>query len=612
MNNRTALIYTLLFLSLFIAGCGRNDSPDHTVHGTALLEIVERADSLIDIAPDSTLVLCKECFRSCEKGDSLYAKAKLIEGNAYFSIGDMEEAIKSMTDAKESAKQSDDAYTLINATSDLGVAMRVSQKPDSALALYTEALSMIDGDDYKDEKAHLLTSIAILYANTGHLDEARDYADKAVAAARKSQDADMIMYASSQAGAIYNLLGDSGKALQLTREAIADARRQNLPRYEMKAIVHMIDIQLKAGDKDSVNCYLRRGEELAGKFPETSVEGLGFLEEKYVALAAMKRFRESLSIQKRLLCLQAQAPTFMPAEKLWLRMARNYNGLNMPDSMALCYERAIELTDSMRGADTDRQLSEFYARFKTTEKELALADMERSKARSDMWLAIDIGIILLLAVMLVAGVLYIRGRRRKEQLLMVQSHLRGVEKERGRLARDLHDGICNDLYGIEMLLQTSTNREDLLDDVERIRMDVRRISHEMMPPALHDVGLAQAVEGMIAKLQHNNDQIKFAFTSASAKDIDMVPANIAYEIYRICQELTGNIVRHSKATDVKVSLELMDNMLTLTIAHCPVTTEPCKHGGAGLDSVKERLEAIGAEAAGLPYSEKMTITCRID
>jgi tetratricopeptide (TPR) repeat protein len=71
--------------------------------------------------------------------------------------------------------------------------MRVAGETDSAMTLYQEALLLIEAGDYKDEKAHLLTSIAILYANTGHLDEARDYADRAVEAANESMDMDMII-----------------------------------------------------------------------------------------------------------------------------------------------------------------------------------------------------------------------------------------------------------------------------------------------------------------------------------------------------------------------------------------------------------------------------------
>ncbi len=606
------LILSLLTVVLAAVGCDRRH--DVAVGAGEYDGLVHRADSLIDIAPDSALLLCRDFFDSYPvSDDSLYATAKLVEGNAYFSIGDLDEAKKAMGLAKSLASQMGDKYTLINATADLGVAMRVSQQPDSALKLYNEALALIGDEDYLDEKAHLLTSMAVLYANTGHLDEARDYADRAVKAARESKDPDLIMYANSQAGAIYNLLGNPAKALQLTHEAMADAKRQNLPRYEMKTLGHMIDIHLKDGNMDSVEFYLRRGEALAKQFPETSVEGLGFLEEKYVALAAMGRYRESLEIQRHLQTLRSSAPTFMPAEKLWLRMARNYRGLNLGDSAAVCYERAFEMADSLRGEDTDRQLSQFYALFQTTEKELALASMERRKARSDMWLAIAVGILLAMIALLVAAVMYIRARKRNEKLRLLQSHLNGVEQERGRLAKDLHDGICNDLYGIEMLLQTDTDRESLLADVERIRMDVRRISHEMMPPMISEVGLAEAIDGMVRKLAHSVPDVEFDVVYTPSEGWERVPVAKAYALYRICQELLGNVLKHSRPSSVHINLHRDSRNVELTISNDGTPHDAdAKGDGIGVDSVRERLAAIGASASGLPFSDKITVTCGLD
>lgn len=86
---------------------------------------MQRADSLIDIAPDSTLVLCHEFFREYPATDSLYISAKIIEGNAYFSIGDLDEAKASMVTARQLASEAGDKYRLINSTTDLGVFMRV-------------------------------------------------------------------------------------------------------------------------------------------------------------------------------------------------------------------------------------------------------------------------------------------------------------------------------------------------------------------------------------------------------------------------------------------------------------------------------------------------------
>jgi signal transduction histidine kinase len=608
MKKSSTFCLLIFVLVHFIVGCtnetGKMQTPE------ALYEdMLTAADSLVDIAPDSSLMLCRQFFEGyASTKDTLYARAKLIEGNAYFSLGDMDEAIEALKVAREMAKTNADQYLLINATTDLGVVTRVAGETDSAMVLYKEALALINDGDYKDEKAHLLTSIAILYANTGHLDEARDYADQSVEAAKESLDMDMIMYATSQAGAIYNLLGNKDKGLQLTHEALANARKLNLPRYEIKTLGHLIDLHLKDGNKDSVTYYLKHGEELSAQFPENSVEGLGFLEEKYVVLASLGRYRESLDVQHHLLNLQDKAATFMPIEKLWLRIARNYAALHLSDSANYCYERALDLTDSIRQEKIDTQLSEFYARFKTTEKELALANMAQRKARSEMWLVIWIAIALLAVV---ASILYIRGRKKKERMRILQNRIKAKEEERKRLAKELHDGVCNDLYGIEMLLQAGRPNEELLADIETIRMEARRISHELMPPSLQDVNLSQALEEMLSKLRQAYPDKTFNLTIQPTANWNRVSENITYSLYRICQELMGNMLRHANPAVISLYISLDADVLTVKLSHDGNVSSTSNGTGIGIESVRERLAAIDATAEGLPYAPVMTITCRV-
>jgi signal transduction histidine kinase len=608
MKKSSTFCLLIFVLVHCIVGCTNETGKQQTPE--ALYEdMLTAADSLIDIAPDSSLMLCRQFFEGYSSTkDTLYARAKLIEGNAYFSLGDMDEAIEALKVAREMAKTNADQYLLINATTDLGVVTRVAGETDSAMVLYKEALALINDGDYKDEKAHLLTSIAILYANTGHLDEARDYADQSVEAAKESLDMDMIMYATSQAGAIYNLLGNKEKGLQLTHEALANARKMNLPRYEIKTLGHLIDLHLKDGNKDSVTYYLKHGEELSTQFPKNSVEGLGFLEEKYVVLASLGRYRESLDVQHHLLNLQDKAATFMPIEKLWLRMARNYAALHLSDSANYCYERALELTDSIRQEETDTQLSEFYARFKTSEKELALANMAKRKARSEMWLVIWVAIALLAVV---ASILYIRGRKKKERMRILQNRIKAKEEERKRLAKELHDGVCNDLYGIEMLLQAGRPNEELLEDIETIRMEARRISHELMPPSLQDVNLSQALEEMLSKLRQAYPDKTFNLTIQPTANWNIVSENITYSLYRICQELMGNMLRHANPAVISLSISLDADVLTVKLSHDGNVSSTSNGTGIGIESVRERLAAIDATAEGLPYAPVMTITCRV-
>lgn len=223
-----------------------------------------------------------------------------------------------------------------------------------------------------------------------------------------------------------------------------------------------------------------------------------------------------------------------------------------------------------------------------------------------------ISITTILVLLFIAGIMYFRMRRKKEEMRLMQSYFNGIEQERGRLAKDLHDGICNDLYGIEMLLQTNTDRNEILADVEKIRSDVRHISHQMMPPALQEVGLAEALVGMVTKLRQMYPNTAIDSFSEPETGWDCVPINTAYGLYRIAQELTGNILRHSNPTQINISLLHKEDSISLSIKHnAPIVGIEKKGNGIGIESVKERIAAIGAKATGLPFSANITIECPV-
>lgn len=75
--------------------------------------------------------------------------------------------------------------------------------------------------------------------------------------------------------------------------------------------------------------------------------------------------------------------------------------------------------------------------------------------------------------------------RKRKNWKLAQSYIEGLERERTRLAKELHDGVCNDLLGIGMNMQcmqpTDESKQEILALLEQVRSDVRCISHELMP-----------------------------------------------------------------------------------------------------------------------------------
>jgi signal transduction histidine kinase len=179
------------------------------------------------------------------------------------------------------------------------------------------------------------------------------------------------------------------------------------------------------------------------------------------------------------------------------------------------------------------------------------------------------------------------------------------------LAKELHDGVCNDLYGIEMLLQAGRPNEELLADIETIRMEARRISHELMPPSLQDVNLSQALEEMVSKIRQAYPDKTFNLTIQPKANWNRVSENITYSLYRICQELMGNMLRHANPAVISLAISIDADVLTVKLSHDGNVSSTSNGTGIGIESVRERLAAIDATAKGLPYAPVMTITCRV-
>lgn len=195
---------------------------------------------------------------------------------------------------------------------------------------------------------------------------------------------------------------------------------------------------------------------------------------------------------------------------------------------------------------------------------------------------------------------------------LAKSYIDGLERERTRLAKELHDGVCNDLLGIGMQVQcmqpSAESKHELLDLLEQVRGDVRCISHELMPPKFQYVTLAETVESYVERLAiPASMQLTFSKESDNA-EWEQIPEQIAYEVYRILQELLSNIVKHSGATDVNVNLSLSKKQLTLLITNNgkPFPDTGTTFNGIGLSTIQERVKAIGG-VLSVNYRESMQL-----
>lgn len=553
---------------------------------------------------DSTRYFCQEGLKFAHRnldGPYLYLLNNLAD--TYVSSGDLGRAslLLRQTLAEGISLKADTSFQVSVLTS-LGVVYRRREMPDSAFYFYNRGFDLLKGRQAYDEETHLLTSIAVLYANTSRVDEAEQYARRAVEVSTRCGDIDMVFYAGNTAGSIFSLNGKYDEAAKQIYPLLDIAKKQGKPRFVLKGITYLLGVFRRMEQIDSINHYRAEAEKMIPLLPENSAEVQGYREILYQILADMGHYRESLAIQKQMMAIDGQTSQ-TPLDRLYLYMARNYHALQDHVHAADCYERAYHVADSLHNAAIETEMSEFSVKYQTYEKELEIARLNEMRSKQEVrimqWILVAFAALAALVATL-AGYLFHRRRMRKEEELKVaQSYIEGMERERTRLAKDLHDGICNDLLGVGMQVQTmlpdGEARRDVLQLLERVRGDVRYISHELMPPKFRYVTLVEAVEGYLSQMVLPSSMHVTLLQKPDDADWGKLPDHVSYEAYRIVQELLSNIVRHSKASEVRIEFLLETHKLLLKVADnddTPLKQSPAGQG-IGLVTIAERVKVLG-------------------
>jgi signal transduction histidine kinase len=152
--------------------------------------------------------------------------------------------------------------------------------------------------------------------------------------------------------------------------------------------------------------------------------------------------------------------------------------------------------------------------------------------------------------------------------------LNAQEEERRRLARELHDDLGQALAFLK--IQTYTLAHKLRHDqpeikadcrnidlyIEQIIENIRRLSRDLSPVVLEDLGLTEALRIMFKEFsQRYSTELRHELANID----DPLSPNEQINLYRFCQEALTNIHKHANATNISVVVEHKNNYITLTI-----------------------------------------------
>ncbi len=286
----------------------------------------------------------------------------------------------------------------------------------------------------------------------------------------------------------------------------------------------------------------------------------------------------------------------------------------------------VQLKDSLVNEENAKNFAELRTKYETAEKEKALAEerikteqLEKENAKVELkaanrskWIiviiALAIGAILLVLIKMQSNM---RKAQAEKDAAIIAERDRGTkavfnaqEEERKRISKDLHDGVGQQLSGLKMAFQKlgrelKTIAPERAPDIVRLSNivsesadEVRAISHQMMPKALTELGLIEAIDDMLKKsLEINN--IDFQFEHFGIKE--RLDEKIELSLYRVVQELVNNIIKHSKATKVSVQLFKNQGKIILIVEDNGIGLKHERSDGHGLLNIRTRVNTLNGE-----------------
>ena len=184
----------------------------------------------------------------------------------------------------------------------------------------------------------------------------------------------------------------------------------------------------------------------------------------------------------------------------------------------------------------------------------------------------------------------------EQQLSLGKKIISTQENERKRIAEDLHDELGSSLAALKLHLQKSSLQGSelaaVLQVVDKASADTRHISHDLMPPEFEKTSLFDVLQNYYSRL-NTESGIQFHFIVSGSRQ----PVNKEDElvVYRILMELTGNILRHSGATEATVQMLYYEKTLEIMVEDNGKGFEKKEGDGIGLKNIQSRVNYLQGE-----------------
>ena len=585
-----------------------------------------------------------------------------------FMGSDMNKALEFANKELELATKTKREADIAQSESDIGSIYNRKSSFDTALIHYNKALSIREKLKQDVKVAGIYTNIATVLMRQSKFEEALAINFKSLKIFEKVGDEVKQAISLGNIGNLYYELEQNKPAEQFYRKSLALARKTNHLITIGNDLVNIGGLKFEYGvqfDKlvnvqelDSALIYFSEAETVlntinatynlaavynnigriyaikqnhkkALDYYEKALKAREILEDKYgIGLSYINLAETERLLGNNTKCIDylIKASDIFLSLKNYLNLKQAYAKLaeayelkkDYPASLKY-YQLFASYKDSIYNEDNAKQMAEMQTKYDVEKKDLELAknkaEIETKEKQAYIKNIIIIAIVVLMLLVAITGFLFYRKKQIEQQAkldaeiasqkeIRTKAILEAEEKERRRIAQDLHDGVGQllsaaklNLSNLESKITTQTEEQKLaiqnaLSLVDDSVKEVRAVSHNMMPNTLIKLGLASAVREFITKLGK---------APTLKVDLEIVGLDTRLDnqvetvLYRVIQEIVNNIIKHAKASQISMQLIRHETELNIMIEDNGVgfdTNQLDDFEGIGLKGIKTRIEFL--------------------
>ncbi len=542
-----------------------------------------------------------------KNNDTVLARAYIVKSFVLENIGESEECMNYVLEGIRLAELNNKPQMLYSAYNQIASLKKNNSEYAKALTYYYKALEIAEQlkDDEKISRSY--NNLGIFYVNQNEFNLAEEFHQKALQKRIKIGDKEIISQSYENLGIVFREKKDYKKAVTYYKKAL----EINLELHDSSGVAYSFndigaslskDKQLNEAEKYllesiAIRERINEKEELAYTY---NYLGENYERKGQISLAeynirkALQTSREINNKKQEIEALQSFADFFHRNQKF--------------DS-AFLYTRLYQTyADSLRKQDNNELIAKLTMKYENAKKESTIKQQQFELTQKNYYLA-GLGLLLLL-VSLSSWSFYSQYRSKQEKKLhnlfieqqdkATKAVLEAEENERQRIAADLHDGIGQlltaarlNLEGLKSRLNLQSEEEKSIYEkalvmVEDSCKEVRNVSHNIMPNALIKSGLGNAIKDFIEKINYKSLTINLNTLGMN----EMLDQNVELVIYRIIQECVNNVIKHSKANQLDISVIRDEEGLQLSIEDNGIGFNKSilqNNGGIGMKNIFARV-----------------------